>query len=291
MTCRWITRLATLFVLAASYVPHPAAAQANAGGWQVVLAAGDSAQPVFDNATRALSAMLVGKGVPPANIHRLTSNPRELGTAAPAVKSVLLQTIAGLNGSRCLIFLTSHGTHEGDFYLAGRNEVLTPNELAGALALGCGRVPTVVIVSACFSGAFASGAMDWPNRIILTAARADRPSFGCAADRDYTYFDSCLLGVLQVAPSWRAVYDQTAACVRQTEQQTNQTPSEPQAYFGPAFSALPVFIAGDTAHPAFADATRALGTMLAASVSAVPSGRFGFGESELGRSPPLFRLD
>ena len=51
--------------------------------------------------------------------------------------------------------------------------------------------------------------MTAPNRIILTAARADRSSFGCTADRIYTVFDACLLGVLPHATTWRAVFDET----------------------------------------------------------------------------------
>ena len=84
-----------------------------AARWQVVLAAGDDAEPVFDNATRALSHRLAAAGVPAENIHRLSASAGELGAAVePALAGVLLQRISALPvrpGDRCLIFLTSHG--------------------------------------------------------------------------------------------------------------------------------------------------------------------------------------
>ncbi len=72
------------------------------------------------------------------------------------------------------------------------------------------------------------------NRIILTAARADRPSFGCQADRVYTVFDSCLLAALPRAPTWRAVFNNTTACVSRREKELAVLPSLPQASFGAA---------------------------------------------------------
>jgi hypothetical protein len=72
-----------------------------------------------------------------------------------------------------------------------------------------------------------------PNRIILTAARRDRPSFGCQADRTYTFFDECLIGALLRSATWRATFAETVACVTRLERRLGARPSEPQAYFGP----------------------------------------------------------
>jgi len=110
--------------------------------------------------------------------------------------------------------------------------------LARALSVGCRKAPTVVIISACYSGAFT--AMRAPNRIILTAARPDRPSFGCQADRTYTVFDECLLGALPQAATWRGVRDDTLGCVRLRERELGVLPSQPQAFFGKAVRKLMV---------------------------------------------------
>jgi Peptidase C13 family len=211
--------------------------------WQVVLAAGDDAQPVFDNATRALSERLIAAGVPPANIHRLSASTAELSSnVEPASAKVLLRRIAELPvrpGDQCLIFLTSHGEPDG-VWLARSNAALSPNELADALSRGCRAAPTVVLISACYSGGFVTGKMAKPNRVVLTAARADRPSFGCQAHRTYNFFDECLLTALPKSATWRAEFNGARMCVRHMEQAFDERPSEPQAYFGAAVTDLPV---------------------------------------------------
>src|SRR5215469_4563111 len=183
MTSRLVRLAAGLLMFAVLMGPGaaPTTAAISAGGWQVVLAAGDDAEPVFDNATRELGQRLAAAGVLASNIHRLSATAAEL----PARMS-----------DRCLVFLTSHGERGAGLWLARSNTALSPDELARALSRGCAAVPTVVVVSACYSGGFVAGKMAKPNRIILTAARRDRPSFGCQVRRSYNFFDECLLGAL-----------------------------------------------------------------------------------------------
>src|SRR5262249_13672176 len=212
--------------------------------WQVVLAAGDDTEPVFDNATRALGQRLAAAGVPAANIHRLSASAAELGTTVePAFADVLLKRISTLparSGDRCLIFLTSPGERNAGLWLARSNAALSPDELAQALSRGCATVPTVVVVSACYSGSFASGKMVKPNRIVLTAARSDRPSFGCQVRRVYNFFDECLLRTLPKSATWRAVAEGSKECVRRMEHALGERPSEPQAYFGSVVANLDI---------------------------------------------------
>ena len=209
-----------------------------------MLVAGDNAEPVFDNAVEAVGRWLAARGVPTADIHRLsaTQEPRD-PTSEPASAELVLRRIASLRpraGERCLVFITSHGREGAGIWLAASREYLRPASLAQALSIGCAGVPTVVILSGCYSGAFTKGAMRAPNRIILTAARADRPSFGCQADRTYTVFDECLLASLPRAETWRAVHATSLACVREREQRLHVLPSQPQASFGAAVRDLPV---------------------------------------------------
>jgi hypothetical protein len=207
-------------------------------GWRVVLVAGDNAEPVFDNATAAMARQLTAEGVQPGDIHRLSASPTARDPVAePASAARILHAIATLGarpGDRCFVFVTSHGQHDEGVWLGYSGEFLRPADLSRALAAGCGSVPTVVVVSACYSGIFSGNAMRAPNRIVLTAARPDRPSFGCAADRTYTVFDECLLGVFPQAVNWRDLYSRNLACVHRREKQMGVLPSGPQAYFGPA---------------------------------------------------------
>jgi hypothetical protein len=222
--------LVILFAAAGRGAP-PASAR-----WEGVLAAGDIAEPVFDNAVAAFSDWLAARGVAARDIHRLSASPaRTEAVAEPASERQLLDRIASLSvgpGERCLVFVTSHGEHGRGVFLAYAAEILSPAALARALSAGCANVPTVVIISSCYSGSFAAGPMLAPNRIILTAARADRPSFGCQADRTYTVFDECLLAALPRSRLWRGVFDASVRCVRQREGQMRVLPSEPQHFFG-----------------------------------------------------------
>src|SRR5215472_7853758 len=239
--CRW-AGAATICLLAG----HAVAAGPEARPverWQAVLAAGDDAEPVFDDATRALASRLLADGVPAADIHRLSANRAELrDDVEPSRIPLLLQRIAGLPvlpGERCLVFLTSHGERGAGLWVARSAAALRPDALAGALSQGCGAAPTVAIVSGCYTGAFAAGAMARPNRIVLTAARADRPSFGCAVGRTYSYFDECLLGALPPQfVTWQGVFGGTKGCVAQMERRLGVRPSEPQAYFGAAVAEI-----------------------------------------------------
>src|SRR5206468_2620865 len=111
--------------------------------------------------------------------------------------------------------LTSHGTRQG-FVLRGQ-PVLTPERLSDMIDAACGEQPTVVLVSACFSGTFVHDAMRRPNRVILTAARDDVTSFGCSPESEFTYWDGCLIDTLPRVDTWRELADGVAACIEDKE--------------------------------------------------------------------------
>jgi hypothetical protein len=92
-----------------------------------------------------------------------------------------------------------------------------------------------VVISSCFSGSFARPPMTRDNRIILTAARPDRTSFGCHAGRTYTVYDQCLLEGLDRTATWNQLYLSVKSCVDAEERREDVTPSEPQAWFGHNF--------------------------------------------------------
>jgi hypothetical protein len=234
---------ALLCVFAAAFLLSAGTVQARDAlrGWQAVLVAGDNAQPVFDNAIEAMAGLLAMRGITPADIHLLSASRSANPSAEPANAEHILARIAGLHpapGQGCFIFITSHGQHDEGIWLAQDRDFLRPGALARALAGGCANAPTVAVLSSCYSGAFTS--LHARNRIVITAARADRPSFGCQADRTYTVFDECLLGALQRGRTWRAVFDTSAGCVQRREQKLRVLPSQPQASFGSEVRDLPV---------------------------------------------------
>ena len=225
-------------------VPQYTPAQLDSLHWRAVLVAGDGTLRVFDNAVARMARWLRDRGVRPDEIARLSAAQAVIGQSVESASwGHVLQAVGDMKagpGQACFVFITSHGHRDAGVALSYDGAILRPGELDRALASGCGNAPTVAIVSACFSGGFSAAPMDRANRIIITAARADRASFGCSADQTYTYFDRCLLANLTRAGTWRDLFRTTSACVAEREQRNRFVSSEPQGWFGPAVPDLPL---------------------------------------------------
>ncbi len=224
-----------LRVLAALALAACGPAAAQPGGpapYTAVLVAGDDSLPVFDNAVNEVAALL-GRAGAAAEVQRLSASPSTPGVRTASLEGVLraVRAMRPAPGQACLVYATSHGVSGQGLFLAAEREVLTPALLGRALDAGCGAAPTVVVVSSCFSGLFTQGAMARPNRVVLTAARADRTSFGCGAGRTYTVYDKCLLDHLGDG-GWPQVHAALRRCVAAEERREGADPSLPQALFG-----------------------------------------------------------
>jgi hypothetical protein len=220
-------------LIGSSALPDTRLRRPQASNWKAILVAGDPTLPVFDNAVRSVENWLLANGLPENNIRRLGQTTNPFGEPADLAHVMTSVAFGGPSAaSGCFIFVTSHGVRDSGLSLYYAGEVLRPADLAEALSIGCANIPTVVIVSGCFSGLFTTGSMPAPNRIILTAARPDRMSFGCQAGRTFTAFDQCLLAALPTSMTWRVVFDTTVNCVNGSERALREIPSMPQANFG-----------------------------------------------------------
>jgi len=87
------------------------------------------------------------------------------------------------------VFLTSHGTPTHELKLQQPGFALRdlPAPELGRMLRRSGIRWKVVVVSACYSGGFIDSLRD-DNTLVITAARYDRSSFGCADDAEMTYF-------------------------------------------------------------------------------------------------------
>ncbi|HEX6636342.1 MAG TPA: C13 family peptidase [Steroidobacteraceae bacterium] len=95
----------------------------------------------------------------------------------------------------------------------------------------------VVVVSACFSGAFVEPLAN-DDTIVLTAASKSRTSFGCSDQRHLTYFGEAFFqDALPGAPTLRAAFDTTRREIRARERAEHVRSSQPQSHFGPAVEA------------------------------------------------------
>lgn len=242
-----IVLMAASACLAARDLPpvqsHNAAAPATTH-YRAVLVAGDDSLPVFDNAADGIAIWLRRQGaVASGALQRLSTTPAIIGRNGVRSASLehVLDAVENMKpdaGEGCFVFATSHGAPHRGLVLAEADEFLNPRALDRALAGGCGNAPTVVIISGCFSGNFAQAPMARANRIVLAAARRDRPSFGCGAGRTYTVYDRCLLDALDQGGAWQRAFGSIQRCVAGEERRERFEPSEPQAYFGPEVANL-----------------------------------------------------
>jgi len=213
-------------------VPLPPNGAIPANRWHALLVAGDNSSPAFANGVDTLRDRLAALGM--RDIKVLSASDRTHLSSSTNVRNAL----ATLGGEACLVFVTSHGEERG-FFLRPDDRLFSPVAFEQALTAGCGAKPTVVVVSACHSGTFINDQTKKPNRIIMTAAAADRTSFGCGADDDYTYYDQCLLQTLDGAATWRELALGTRSCVETLERRLGvRQQSRPQLFVGAAVANL-----------------------------------------------------
>ncbi|MFN2644085.1 MAG: C13 family peptidase, partial [Burkholderiales bacterium] len=127
------------------------------------------------------------------------------------------------------LFLTSHGSRKHALvmqqnYLPLRD--LPASELA-KLVKETGIHWKVIVVSACYSGGFIEPLKD-DSTLIITAARHDRTSFGCADENDFTYFGRAFFKeALPASRSFEEAFAKADALVSEWEKK--EQPKEPRS--------------------------------------------------------------
>ncbi len=87
------------------------------------------------------------------------------------------------------LFMTSHGSRDHEFSLRHPSIEISdlPAKTLASMLESTGIRHKVIVISACYSGGFIDS-LENENHLILTAARRDRNSFGCATENNFTYF-------------------------------------------------------------------------------------------------------
>ncbi len=132
------------------------------------------------------------------------------------------------------LFLTSHGREDGDLVVdfgeLGLRD-LPPADLRRMLD-EAGIRWRVLVVSACFSGAFLP-ALQGPDTLIITAAAADRSSFGCAHANRWTYFGEAFFrDALPMSTGLEGAFDAARDAIDRREREEGKLPSRPQMALG-----------------------------------------------------------
>jgi hypothetical protein len=202
--------------------------------------AGDGKQSVFmreaDYVGNLLQTRFAAHGRLTLVNHRDHLASRPMATSASLGRS--FQALAERSGAEDLIFiyLTSHGSAQHELHIdQPRLQLadLPASELASLLTPLKDRYK-VLVISACYSGGFIPALQD-EKTLVITAARADRVSFGCSEENDFTYFGRALFAeALQQTDDLQRAFELAKASVAEREKTDGFEPSEPQIGLAPA---------------------------------------------------------
>ena len=162
--------------------------------------------------------------------------------ASPAALQRALQgTAQRMNREQDVLFLalSSHGKR--DARLVVTNGALPLNWLTGAelarMLRESGIRWKVIVISACYAGAFIEHLRD-DRTIVITASAPDKVSFGCNDRRDLTYFGEAFYrDALPTAPDLPAAFAHAVSQIEMRERSEKLAASQPRAHFGTAMVA------------------------------------------------------
>lgn len=134
------------------------------------------------------------------------------------------------------LVLSSHGTR--DAMIEVSNTGMPPRGLAAddlaEILRQAGIRWQVVVVSACFSGAFIEP-LAREESVVITASSKRRSSFGCSDDRDLTYFGEAFFrDALPGARDLRDAAETARRAIKVREREEKVVASHPQSHFGSA---------------------------------------------------------
>jgi hypothetical protein len=202
--------------------------------------AGDGGEDVFHNEVEYAAQLFTQRFGATTHSLVLENNPATLTTHPLASWTNLENALDGLgkvmqpDQDILLLYITSHGSEDHTLLLDMDPlplDQLGATDLGGILAMHPFKWK-VVVVNACYSGGFVPP-LRGPGALVLTAARADRSSFGCGSDSDITYFGKAwLVDALNHTDNFVDAFKQARSDIATWEKQDKLTPSEPQIAIG-----------------------------------------------------------
>lgn len=205
----------------ASMAP-PVAGQIN---MYLLAVAGDGGQEVFRREVEFVREQFDRRFATRGRSLALINSRHTQGTAPMATITSLRESLQGIAARMdkerdiLFLFLTSHGSREHEFVLDqnGMDLRSLPARELGQLLKESGIRWRVVVVSACYAGGFIDHLQD-EHTLVITAARHDRQSFGCADDNDFTYFGRAFFhDALPRSQSFEEAFRKAEVAVREWE--------------------------------------------------------------------------
>lgn len=202
--------------------------------------AGDANQDVFMKEVRTVRSLFVERFGTEGRSAALINNAQSVANAPIASVTALEQTLSRLGKAMnrdediLFLFLTSHGSREHRFQLnfwPMRFNSLDPRRLRQALD-DSGIKRRVVVVSACYSGGYIDALRD-ENTVVITAAAADKTSFGCSNEAEMTEFGQAYFAeALRKTDSFIEAFELARQAVATREAKEGRDPSNPQMAVG-----------------------------------------------------------
>lgn len=196
--------------------------------------AGDGSQEVFRREVEYVEKEFAERFGTAGRTVALVNSRNTVATAPLATVTSIgraLKAIAArmdVNEDILFLFMTSHGSHDHEFYLNENGMQLRGLRapLLAQLLKESGIRWKVVVVSACYSGGFIDPLQDG-RTLVITAARKDRTSFGCADENDFTYFGRAYFKEsLPKAASFQEAFHKAEALVREWELKDTSQPAQ-----------------------------------------------------------------
>lgn len=205
-----------------------------------VVVASLDADPVFNREAREAGRVLARRfdaaGRTLVLAHDEGADKADAETTLAGLQEAIEGVAARMNRDEdvLVLYTTSHGSPDAGLNFrdpALGSAVIAPNQLA-ALLDRSGTKNRLLILQACFSGQFVR-ALRNPRTIVVTAAAADRSSFGCQAGNDWTFFGDALINHAFRQPLPLDVQLQRAAAlIGAAEDRAQLEPSNPQVSEG-----------------------------------------------------------
>lgn len=206
---------------------------------------GDGTENVFRNEAEYF-ATLMQRRFHARGVVTLVSNPDSVG-AKPrplATYDNLYDAVRGVarrmdrREDVLLLYLTMHGTHDHELALYDPpyvEDALAPDDLRFVLD-EAGIRNRVIAISACYSGGFIPR-LKGDDTLVVTAARSDRPSFGCGADSTATFFGRAwMIEGLNRTTDFVEAFRHAQGRIRTWERLQGDEPSHPQMAEGKAIA-------------------------------------------------------
>lgn len=206
--------------------------------------AGDGNEKVFRNEVELLQRTLAERFDAPEHLIALVNHVNAREDYPLASMTNLRQSLDGLSRVMdpeediLLLFVTSHGSAEHRIHLGLDPLPLDPldgDSLRASLD-AAGIRWRVLVISACYSGGLLP-VLQSPESLVITAARADRTSFGCGVQSEITWFGEAFLAeALQQTRDFPEAFRLAKTAIARREREEGIQASFPQIWRGEEIS-------------------------------------------------------